>query len=773
MFTPHVIKTFKAQWFKLLLISVIIILSSFLYILMGTSMHSLYEESTPYLKENNQEDFAIELMPFITPDEYSLYQDQCVIDTGLLQDIYKDDFDCYETIMQARVDALKDHLGSVDLAVRYYKDAAITTANSNHQVRFLRNLDSINQTLITKGAMPEASDEIVLLENYAKANDLSIGDSVNIDEVNYTISGFALFPDYTLPVLSSLFVFDSESQTLALVNDETFDLLPYEINQVIGGVYQEESIKLSTLYDTFDYVSYVVHTESNLRSGAIYTELRGGQLTSVFLSSIIAIIGIFVILILIAKSIDKERYAIGIFKALGVKNHEIIMPYLKFIAVYITINLLIGFTLGIYFADDFMRIFLSFYLLPKPNVIINTLDIIYAIIVPLMIIMSLAYWRLNKLIKKDAITLLTLELKPTKPSKFKIVKKYFNKLGILLRLQLSLLLRQPTKVLAFSIGLFFAFFLMFMSLSMREVIDLTSTSYYNQTDYTHIVSCDDSDECDETEGDQAIMMPALIDEVQVTLLGLDNDASLHPLFNEKNENITAQLSEGLIISKSYQDMHGVDLGDEVSIIIMQETITLEVIAISNVMIGPYVFIERTLLADQVFNDTDYYNQIYTNNPPNDNTIEQTSVNNILSQLKRTNQLFSVTFNLLFISALFIAFIVIYLLTTLSVEDEFYAISLLKVLGYDHQEISKIVLNGYMKIAFIMFIMTIPFSLITFQLLKTLMIDTFNYYIPLQITLTDIVFSLGLSTIIFTISTKASKKKIASRSLQESLKIYQV
>ncbi|MFW5865433.1 MAG: hypothetical protein ACOCUE_05135, partial [Candidatus Izemoplasmataceae bacterium] len=81
MFTPHVIKTFKAQWFKLLLISVIIILSSFLYILMGTSMHSLYEESTPYLKENNQEDFAIELMPFITPDEYSLYQDQCVIDT--------------------------------------------------------------------------------------------------------------------------------------------------------------------------------------------------------------------------------------------------------------------------------------------------------------------------------------------------------------------------------------------------------------------------------------------------------------------------------------------------------------------------------------------------------------------------------------------------------------------------------------------------------------------------------------------------------------------
>lgn len=773
MFTRHVNKTFKAQWFKLLLIGFIIILSSFLYILMGTSMHSLYEESTPYLENNNQEDFSIELMPFITLDEYMLYQDNCVINTGLLNDIYHDDFTCYERIINARVEAIEAHLETVSLEVRTYKDTTINLNETTHQVRFLRDAQAINQTLITEGQRPSADQEIVILENYAKANDLSIGDSVTIDEVTYTITGFALFPDYTLPILSNLFVFDSETQTLAMVSDETFDQLPNDVSLALGGVFNEEPVELSTLYNTFDYVSYAVLTESNLRSGAIYTELRGGQLTSVFLSSIIAVIGIFIILILIAKSIDKERFAIGIFKALGVKNKEILLPYLRFIAIYILISLLIGFSLGIYFAEDFMRLFLSFYLLPKPSIIINTLDIVYAIIVPFIIIMGLAYNRLNKLIKKEALTLLTLELKPSKPNQFKSIKKIFNKLGILMRLQVTLLLRQPTKVIAFSIGLIFAFFLMFMSLSMREVIDLTTTSYYNQTDYTHIVSCDDLTRCDDLEGDQAIMMPALIEEVQVTLVGLESDATLHPLFDESGDEITNLLSEGLIISKSYQDMYGLSLGDEVAIIVMQETISIEVIAISNVMIGPYVFIERTLIADQVFNDATFYNQVYMSEAPSDDTLTVTSVASILDQLENTNQLFSFTFNLLFISSLLIAFIVIYLLTTLSVEDEFYAISLLKVLGYDNQEISKIVLNGYMKLALIMFIFTIPYSLIAFRILKTLMIDMFNYYIPLSITFIDILFSLVFSIIIFFTSTIVSKKKIASRSLQESLKIYQV
>jgi putative ABC transport system permease protein len=773
MFKKHVINTFKTQWFKLILIALIIILSSFLYILMGTSMHSLYKGSTPYLEDYNQEDFSIEIMPFLTLEEYMTHQASCVIQTGLLSDIYDDDLACYEAIMASRLQALTNELDEVTLEVRYYKDSTIKQGDARHHVRFLKDSNVINRTFLVEGVMPESGDEIAVLENYAIANDLTIGDTIVIDEISYEIVGYVLFPDYTLPVLENLFVFDSNTQTLALVSDQTFDQLPLDINQVIGGTFADEAFTLNTLYETFDFVSYTVLTESNIRSGAIYTELRGGQLTSVFLSSIIAIIGIIIILILIAKSIEKERYAIGIFKALGVKKSEILMPYLIFISVYILIALLIGFIVGILLTEDFIQLFLTFYLLPTPALVINTLDIIFALILPFILIMTLAYFRLNKIIKKDAITLLSLELKSTKPNRFKWMKKTFSKLPILIRLQVSLLLRQPMKIMAFSIGLLFAFFLMFMSLSMREVIDLTTTSYYNQTDYDYIVSCEETSTCDDLDGDQAIMMPALVDEVQITLIGLNPTATLHPLMNQSNEPITSLLSEGIILSKSFKDMYDYEVGDTITIVIMQESITLEVVAISNVMIGPYVFIERAYLSNELFDIESYYNQLYTNDISDIDARHVSSVDDILAQLENTNELMRITFTLLFIVSLVVAFIVIYLLTSLSVEDEFYAISLLKVLGYNQQEISQIILNGYMKLAALMFVVTIPYSLIAFHLLKTIMIDLFNYYIPLQITFLDMIYSLLFSIIIFIVSTIASKRKIQARSLQESLKIYQI
>jgi putative ABC transport system permease protein len=778
MFKKHVIRTFKTQWLKLILVGLMIILSSFIYMVVGAAVNAIHEGAEPFLNRTNQEDFMIELTPYVTESELQQFSDSCLFDSIFLETIYETDQSCYDLIVQSRFNQINEALDGVSLEIRQYKETHFTFNNERHKIRILKDASSINLSEIDEGRFPTEPNEIALTRNYVKNQGLTLGDEITILNQTYTIVGYVLFPDYNLPIIEHMLMFDSVFQTLGLLSSDAFNTFERPIHSYISGVFTEDNgdldAQIIALKTEYAFLTTMILTENNVRSGAIYAELEGGQATGLFLSGFIALIGIFIITIMISKTIEKERGAIGVFKALGLKTSEMLKPYLVFIAIYTLVFLCIGFILGYLVSPVFRDLYLEFYLLPSVEPAFSWTDFFIAILVPFVIIFSLGTYRLLKIMGEGSIQLLSPKIYIPKKVRFKHIRRIISKLNIRVRLQISLMLRQFSKVVTYTIAVFFAIFLIFLSLSMVDVFNLSINSYYDQTEFKSIGYCQDYQTCDASSHDKVIEMAANISGNQVTVIGIELSNQTHPLFDQRSNDITNKLSEGIIISKSYQDMYGVKLGDLLIIQVADKSLEREVVAVSNILLGAYVFIQREDLAENIFDDSDYFNALYSVDKLNDDDYPLViHVEDILTQIGYTNDLMEAMFFIMFIVAVLIAVIVIYLLTSLSIEDQTYEISLFSVLGYTKKEITQILLSGYFKLNVVIFIIAIPYTILVNYLFKIIMIDLFDYYMPLTLKPLHILMAGGVSLAVFMVSSLHAKSKIEKRSLQESLKIYQL
>jgi len=126
----------------------------------------------------------------------------------------------------------------------------------------------------------------------------------------------------------------------------------------------------------------------------------------------------------------------------------------------------------------------------------------------------------------------------------------------------------------------------------------------------------------------------------------------------------------------------------------------------------------TELSKALTDTDDYYNAVYS--PAELNTDEYLSVINvddIIEQAGNMNSFMNFFVWIMIGTSVLIGAIIIYILTVMTIADNFFNISLFKVLGYNQGEINKMILGGYSLYGFIAFIATIPISIYAFQIMK--------------------------------------------------------
>ncbi len=344
MLFKNVFRTLKRQYVQLVLLGIIITLSSFIYTTMAYGIGDIKGPAGEYFEIANQEEFAISILDFMLDDDMEYVSTNCslsepVFTLSLLKEV---DGTCYNNLVDYRLNKITSEYENIEIELREYKDVYFDLNGSSQKVRFLKENHLINQSFFVEGVAPTNDSEIAIGEIYANFNNLDIGDSITIDSKEYTISGFALFPDYSLAILSVSMIFDNQTQTLALLTDNEFENIPTNVNFHIGGVFTNEfNIKDfdNEVIDTYkdidelDFITNVVLTEGNMRSGGVYADIEGGQATGIMLSIVISSIAILIVGIMVSKILQSQRGQIGILKSMGYKNSEITYPYIFFIAI--------------------------------------------------------------------------------------------------------------------------------------------------------------------------------------------------------------------------------------------------------------------------------------------------------------------------------------------------------------------------------------------------------------------------------------------------------
>lgn len=793
MLFKNVLRTLQKQYIQLILLGLIIVLSSFLYTTMEYAIAGVMEPTEEYFEEANQEDFAVSMIDIILEDDAEHIVSNCPSIAAVpleswpftLSELKTIDSDCYYSVLNNRVIQFTDLYSDVELEVRESKDVYFSTDGESYRIKFMKDMTNINTSYFVEGESPEFDNEIAVAETFAKLNNLGIGDTITVGEKEYTISGFVLFPDYNLPMFGADFVLDNKTQTLGLLTDDEFENLDESVSFEIAGVFindMNDDLFEKNVIDDYknqeglEYITRVVLTINNVRSGAIYAELSGGKAYTIMLSLMIAAIALMIVGIMVSRVLHAQRGPIGILKSMGYTNNQIAFPYILFIFIMALPTIFLGYYLGLLAAVPFKDMFMSFYLLPSNPIQQTTTTLIIAVIVPLFFVVGLGFLIVRRLLNQKPVMLLNPEVSNSSNFVTKRVGKYLKRLKITSKLQHLLLYRNIVKFGVFLIGMFYAAFLILFSFSMNGLFDRMVYDYYNNTNHEYIGYCEFGDVCDVTESqDKVIELPsALMDDEDVSLIGLDVDNDLHPIFDEKGKDITSKLSEGVVITESLSILQGLKRGDIVLIEIGDKTLEVEIIGISYEYAGNKAYMNIIDLSQLLTDADDYYNAVYSETTlDSENYMLVITIQDIIDQVDNMQGFMNAFVIVMTIASVLIGAIIIYILTVMTIEDNFYNISLFKVIGYNEKEVNKMILGGYSVYGIGIFLIAIPAALVSFYAMEIIFAQMYDMLFPVKFVWWHSIASIVIFLVIFNVGAYAAKRRLAKVSLQEAMKLYQV
>ena len=235
----------------------------------------------------------------------------------------------------------------------------------------------LNDIYLTKGRFVDATrdDEVILLEGFATAHNLVLGDQIkatmNGAQRSFFIVGMAQSPEFVFTVAPGEVVPDDRRMAVMWMNAEAL-----EAAFDLDGAFNEALVRLARnaqapeVIDRLDqilapYGELGAYTRADQVSNRFLTEeIDGRRAASRTMPPIFLAVAAFLLTIVITRMIQSERGEIGLMMAFGYSAAEIAFHYLKFILIIAVTGGVLGCLFGVWVGDGLTEIDKEFYKLP-------------------------------------------------------------------------------------------------------------------------------------------------------------------------------------------------------------------------------------------------------------------------------------------------------------------------------------------------------------------------------------------------------------------------
>ena len=236
---------------------------------------------------------------------------------------------------------------------------------------------AVNRLHLVRGRLPTAGqrDEAVVLKAFADAHRLEIGDrvpaTVHGGRRQLTVTGIALSPEHVYAIGPGQFVPD----------DRLFGVLWMRRSALAQAVNQDEAFNEA-----------VVRLSRGASEPAVIAELdrllapygapgaygRADQISDAFVSSeidqlttmgrvlppVFLLVAAFLVNVVISRLIAVQRSGIGLLKAFGYRDRDVVAHYLKLVAVIAAAGVLIGGAAGLWLGQVMAGLYMEYYRFP-------------------------------------------------------------------------------------------------------------------------------------------------------------------------------------------------------------------------------------------------------------------------------------------------------------------------------------------------------------------------------------------------------------------------
>lgn len=614
----------------------------------------------------------------------------------------------------------------------FYKDFDLS---NEHTVRVYKIRDDVDKICLMDGEFPSKSGEIMIDRLYASNNSIEIGDKIEVDGKSYEICGFAAFSDY-----SALFknhtdmMFDANKFTVAAVCDDDFDRLSDDkLKYNYAWVNRDRTLSDDEKSDKADEVKAVLG-KSGLTTdfiaainnqAIIFTgdDIGGDRVMIITMLYIIMAVIAFVFGITTRNSLDKESKTVGTLRASGFKRSELVKQYAVMPLVVTLVSAVIGNILGYtVFKNIVVNTYYHSYSLPTYETRWNSNAFVLTTVIPALIVLAVVISVLVYTLRLSPLQFLRHEL--TSKKKNKVIK--LKRKNFISKFRLRVIFQNLSSYITLFIGVLFASVLLLFGMMMSPLLTHFKDEVINSeiAAYQYILKAP----CEADEGAEKYAVCSLENEKgeEITVYGIEENSEYF------DENLG---KDELLLSDGFSDKYNIEPGDEIKLSEKygDKSYTLKSTGQYKYPAALAVFMSRERFNDVFDKDDDYYSGYFSNEKLD---IDDSFVASVITRSDLTvmaDQLddsMGEMFYLLYVFAIVIYILLIYLFSKQITEKNITSISMLKILGYDGREISRIYNMTTGIVMMVSLLISLPLSYLLIKVIYYAMMLDYNGWLTL-------------------------------------------
>lgn len=641
---------------------------------------------------------------------------------------------------------------------------------NNYTLRVYKIRENINKLSLFEGKIPTNENDIAIDRAFANSNNIKMNDKIEIQKSTFNVVGIISAPDY-----NSLFknnndlVMNTFDFGIGFVNEETFSRLENDYNTNYNYSYKGNNDEVREyLIDNNLRITEFLPKDSN-QSIMFLQEDMGSDIPMMkVLIYIVVVIIAFVFVVLSSNNIEVDSKSIGTLKALGYKNREIVIHYMK-LPIFITIvSAIIGNILGYtVLITPFKDIYYTTYSLPPLNLELNIEAFILTTIIPIIIMISINDIMLRRKLNLKTINFLRKDIRKSKNKNIKLSKKIKFKT----RFKLRTIIDNIGNFVTLFFGIYLASLLLLFSIGLKPIMENYENTVKNTTvsEYQYIVNTPI-----DVEGYKLTQYPMKTyykigkRDIDVNFIGLEDTETY---FNDLN---LKELEEGIVISDSLSLKLNIKIGDEIKFEDKNnnKTYQFKVLDIYEYRSSFAVFVKQKDLNKMLNFPDEYFNSYFSDEKMDIDTkyiIKEISREDIGNVAKQMLNSFEEMIKLIIIFAIVIYLVLMYVLTKVIIERNSMNISLMKIIGYNSKEIKKLILRGTTITVIGLLVLVLPLEKITIDFVMQYAMARVEGYLEVVIPISVYIMVIVIGIITYLAINKFHIYKINKIPMEDALK----
>lgn len=655
-------------------------------------------------------------------------------------------------IPQGAVNELKTIEGIKEVQGRISYDVPLKVEDKDEEVSIRmisvpENDEEINKLFHINGKRVPGDDDVILLEQFAKARKIKPGDTITP-----YINGRIHQLDVSGIAASSEFVYLMENEQSLLPADEKFGIAYVSeafAQTAFGyrGSYNEllitvdDQSKIDDIIDEVEQkldkygVKRMTKREDQLSNNVLTQKMDGIDQMSAAIPVLFLMVAAIVISIMLSRIVNNDRMAIGVLKGLGYGNLRILSHYVKYALAIGLIGSIIGIVSGLLLSGPMTNVFVIYFNIPLVKNEIYYGYILYAIALTSIFTVASGLFGARSVLKIMPAD----SMRPEAPKSGKHI--FLEKLGFIWRrlsfswkMVIRNIFRTKKRFAFLVLGLALAYAINTVPLYEFDAMTTMFTLQYGEyqkMDYNleftrpmnkNVIN-DINQLIDASKIEAKIEYPFELKngwrKKAVNLIGVPKNTSFYE-FRDSNDHIVQLPEKGLLITEQLAKILNVKQGDQITVknfIPGKEDVVLKVSGIVKQYLGMNAYMniqsmQELLVEKQLITGVSLDSEDHVKEKLKDakNIAAVRSVNDMKDSFLEYLDTMAVAINFYLIFGGILGFAIIYNSTIIGISERNLEFSSLRIMGFDKKDIYRMVMMENLLMTGIAILIGIPMGL---------------------------------------------------------------